>query len=80
MTQPLPGQLALDLAEDPQPTTPGQAPAGGAPWWLAFSADHDPQDVRRIFRTRTGQDPAELRPGLGGLLLAGPVTTARRTV
>jgi len=81
MTQPLPGQLGFDLdqalqdgAQAPQP-----APPAGA-WWLAFSADHDPDDARCIFRARTGQEPEHVRPGLGGLLLAGPVATARGAV
>jgi hypothetical protein len=48
----------------------GQPPAGA--YWLAFSSDTTPEEARAVFRAKHGQDPATIRPGLGGLLLAGP--------
>jgi hypothetical protein len=68
------GFSAMEV-ERPLPGNGNGACETAGAWWLAFSADHDPEDARRIFRTRTGQDPQEVRPGLKGLLVAGPVAT-----
>jgi hypothetical protein len=54
----------------------GQPPAGA--YWLAFSADTTPEEARAIFRAKHGQEPAFVRAGLGGLLLAGPCPKGER--
>lgn len=57
---------------------PGQPPAGA--YWLAFSADTPPEEARKAFRAKHGQDPATIRAGLGGLLLAGPCPLANKSL
>ena len=42
--------------------------------WLAFTGDHPVTDAIKTFLARYGQPPPTYpRPGLGGLLLVGPV-------
>jgi len=48
----------------------GQPPTGA--YWLAFSSYTTPEEARAAFRAKHGQDPVFVRPGLGGLILAGP--------
>lgn len=45
----------------------------GDAYWLAFSRDHDAGDAVAVFQRRYGRPPANVLPGLGGLLLVGPV-------
>jgi hypothetical protein len=50
--------------------------AGG--WWLAFSANTSREEMLATFRAKHGREPAQLRQGRGGLLLAGPVPAGSR--
>jgi hypothetical protein len=43
------------------------------PTWLAFHLDTDHDEARAVFVRRFGCHPAEVRPGLGGLLFVGPI-------
>lgn len=68
-------QLQLFDLDDPPParqTLATPAEVRGA-FWLAFTGDTNLAEVRRAYRARYGQDPAEVRRGLGGIVLAGPV-------
>lgn len=63
-------QLSFDLGPA------GETPAGGqdlgGAYWLAFTPDTAETEARALFRAKFGQEAAEVRPGLGGLVLAGP--------
>lgn len=64
-------QLSLDLGTEERAPAAAQDLAGA--YWLAFTPDTDPQEARARFWAKYGTAPRELRPGLGGLLLAGPI-------
>jgi hypothetical protein len=46
--------------------------------WLAFTPETPAPAICAAFRRKYGADPATIRPGLGGLILAGPVTASGR--
>lgn len=73
-------QLQLFDFEDPPPARATLAEVRSlhaadyrGAYWRAYTPDSDPEEVRRAFRARYGEDPAEVRRGLGGIVLAGPI-------
>jgi hypothetical protein len=46
--------------------------------WRGYSPDTSEATARLLFRVRFGHDPATIRRGVGGILLAGPVTNEVR--
>lgn len=63
-------QYSLDLGLDER--QPAGVPDLAGAYWLAFTSDTLPEEARARFLAKFGQEAPEVRPGLGGLLLAGP--------
>lgn len=69
-------QLGLDLGDIEERAPAASFDLAGA-YWLAFTADTLPEEARARFLAKFDVAPAEVRPGLGGLLLAGPAPRNR---